>query len=224
MKRTFPALAALALLSMAQGARADFINGDFQTGSLTPWTVFTTANGTVGSPSVVSFDTTGSGASLAAQFNVGEASFDGTEQGGGIYQNVVLTAGLNTITGNFASFQPEPFQNSDAGTFSVLVDGVTEQSFALGTIDPSSTLRGSFDVNFTATAGSHQIEFLITRHFVGNFPSQTPNEYLDNLSVTPSVSTPEPATVTLLASGFLAAGGFHFVRRRRNAAVITSLS
>jgi hypothetical protein len=30
-----------------------------------------------------------------------------------------------------------------------------------------------------------------------------------------ATSTPEPASVTLLISGFLAAGGFHFVRRRR---------
>jgi hypothetical protein len=30
-------------------------------------------------------------------------------------------------------------------------------------------------------------------------------------------ATPEPSTITLLASGFLAAGGFYFVRRRRTA-------
>jgi hypothetical protein len=32
-----------------------------------------------------------------------------------------------------------------------------------------------------------------------------------------AVSAPEPASITLLASGILAAGGFHFVRRRRKA-------
>lgn len=38
-------------------------------------------------------------------------------------------------------------------------------------------------------------------------------------TATPNISTPEPAFITLLASGFLAAGGFHFVRRRRTAFV-----
>jgi hypothetical protein len=215
MQRSFSALAVLVLLSMAQGARADFINGDFQTGSLSPWTVFTTANGTVGSPTVVSFDTTGTGASLAAQFNVGESSFDGTSQGGGIFQDVTLAAGSQTIKGDFATNAPGS-ANADAGTFSVLVDGVTEQSVSLGSIGGGgSTLRGSFNVNVTTTAGSHEVEFLITRHFLGGF-SATPNEYLDNLSITGNSSTtPEPASITLLASAFLAAGGFHFVRRRR---------
>ena len=34
-------------------------------------------------------------------------------------------------------------------------------------------------------------------------------------SLTPEITTPEPTCVTLLASGFFAAGGFHFFRRRR---------
>jgi hypothetical protein len=34
-------------------------------------------------------------------------------------------------------------------------------------------------------------------------------------------STPEPASVTLLISGFLAAGGVHFVRRRRTGLLST---
>jgi len=36
-------------------------------------------------------------------------------------------------------------------------------------------------------------------------------------SLTPSITTPQPTSMTLLASGFLAAGGFHFVLRRRTA-------
>jgi hypothetical protein len=34
-------------------------------------------------------------------------------------------------------------------------------------------------------------------------------------SLTPSITTPQPTSMTLLTSGFLAAGGFHFIRRRR---------
>ncbi len=70
-------------------------NGDFQTGSLAPWTAFTTGNGTNGAgfPNVVSFDTTGSGASLAAQFQVGEVTFTGAQEGGGIFQSLTLAGG-----------------------------------------------------------------------------------------------------------------------------------
>src|SRR5215469_11867190 len=83
----------LGLLSN-NAARADEIsnlisNGNFATGDLTGWTPFVTANGTNGSglPVVVSFDTTGTGASNSAQFNVGEADFPvGVQQGGGISQ------------------------------------------------------------------------------------------------------------------------------------------
>ena len=65
-------------LLVPAAANADLIsNGDFSTG-LTGWTVFTTANGTTGAglPDVVSFNTTGSGASNSAQFNVGEVNLD----------------------------------------------------------------------------------------------------------------------------------------------------
>jgi hypothetical protein len=58
------------------------INGDFGTGNFTGWTLTTTsANGTFGpSPpflQVTSFNVTGSGATNAAQFQVGEVIFTG---------------------------------------------------------------------------------------------------------------------------------------------------
>jgi hypothetical protein len=39
-------------------------------------------------------------------------------------------------------------------------------------------------------------------------------------SLTPEITTPEPTCVTLLASGFFAAGAFHFVRRRRKSSPV----
>ena len=57
-----------------RSAQADFINGNFGTGDLTGWTVFTTPDGTNGVdpvtgaslPDVVSYNTTGSGATKTA--------------------------------------------------------------------------------------------------------------------------------------------------------------
>jgi fermentation-respiration switch protein FrsA (DUF1100 family) len=116
MKRSVLYLAALALMfGGVERANAGFINGNFGTGDLTGWTVFTTPNGTNGTlngvplPNVVSFDTTGTGATNSAQFEVGIFPFHPprTEQGGGLSQNVTLSAGSYIITGDFASYNPD---------------------------------------------------------------------------------------------------------------------
>ena len=69
-------VAALAVTLVASAAPVP--NGDFETGDLTGWTTFTTTNGTIGTPAVVPFDTTGSGASNAAEFNVGRPTTGST--------------------------------------------------------------------------------------------------------------------------------------------------
>src|SRR5271154_4151690 len=74
---------------LCRPALADTITkGNFDTGNLEGWTTFTTANGSVGAglPNVTPFNTTGSGISDAAHFNVGEVNFDFTQQGGGLFQ------------------------------------------------------------------------------------------------------------------------------------------
>jgi hypothetical protein len=69
-------------------------NGDFATGDFTGWTLFTTANGSLGEseglPAVTSFNVTGAGAQNAATFQVGEVVPGSGQQGGGITQTVTL--------------------------------------------------------------------------------------------------------------------------------------
>jgi hypothetical protein len=94
----------------ARDGPGGFINGDFATGDLTDWTAFTTANGTNGVdpvsgaplPDVVLFNTTGTGATNSAHFNVGHLS-GGDPEGGGISQSLTVSAGTYTLTGAFAS-------------------------------------------------------------------------------------------------------------------------
>ena len=94
-------------------------NGDFETGDLTGWTTFTTASGTIGTPAVVSFDTTGTGASNAAKFNVGQRRrLAGIPQGGGIYQSVNTAAGEFDVSADVAAHLGHPpSRNQSCGLF-----------------------------------------------------------------------------------------------------------
>ena len=76
--------------------------GDSRTRSLAPWTTFTTANGTIDGGDVQMFDTTGSGASYAAHFNVGEVNytpgdFEGWRRLAGVPTDEVLTRSRRTL-------------------------------------------------------------------------------------------------------------------------------
>ena len=204
----------------AQNAKATSVltNGDFETGDLTGWTPFVTSNGSNGAglPDVVSFNTTGSGASLAAHFNVGEVNFTMLPEGGGLSQTFILGApGVYSYFANIGSQDDANGINinSDAGTYSILIDGTTLASDSLGgfaTVNQIilATLSGTVSLS----AGPHTIEVLITRDFT-SLGAETPDEYVDNISL--SSTAPEPCTFALVA---LAIVGLAFYRQKLAAA------
>lgn len=203
-KATRLLLAAVLSFAFGSPANADVLNGRFDTGDLSGWTSFQTPTGTVsvGYPMVSLFDTTGAGQSNAATFYAGLASGQyGTAdyQGGGIYQDVLLQAGVVTINLDFAAFNPRQsgLSNAEGGRFRILLDGSELAAHTIGIIDPQETIRGSLaGTAFVASAGLHEVRIEVTRNYYAG-PNSTPAEYVDNISVS---QVPEPASVTLLGT------------------------
>ena len=188
------------------------VNGDFQTGGFSGWTLYTTPSGVAGLgfeglPAVAPFDTTGSGASLAAQFNVGQIDHFAsgtTQEGGGIFQNIVTGAGILALHADIATFfdcQGICSGNGDAGRYALMLDGIELTSTSLGDIGTPQILRSSLDASAGVGAGVHEIRIQITRGFQapgsigGSFEMA---ENVDNVSVTLS---PEPGSLVLLVLG-----------------------
>ena len=196
-------------------------NGNFATGDFTDWTLFTTANGSLGPdglPDVTSFDVTGSGPTSAAKFNVGQVNlqFEGPRAGGGIEQVVTANAGLYNFSANIAV--DTTFSNVDAGGFSVLVDGVSEASVNFGPVDfdppyDGPLLRSTLAFTTTLNAGPNEIEILINRDFQNSL--FTPDQYITNIALVPQdpPAIPEPATWSILG---VALAAMTFSRRPSN--------
>ena len=217
-------LATTAIILTIPGAFANLIsNGDFQTGDFTSWTQYTTGNGTIGGngsfglPAVVSYDTTGAGASLAAKLNVGAINACCNPEGGGIRQNF-NAPGTGTYS-FFAAIASENdangLINGDPGTFSFLVDGVligSQQLFGFSTAH--EIVRGTLSVTTSVSAGNHTLSVQVLRS-AGALGPSTPTQFLDNINVTQvSAATPEPGTLALLFGGFAALGLAKFRQKR----------
>jgi hypothetical protein len=126
-------------------------------------------------PDVISFDVTGSGATNAARFQVGQVRFSGfgVQEGGGLTQNVVTGTGTFMFTANVAAFwlaslagcnpgPPSFCSNGDAGTFSAILDGVTRATTSFGNITDQQTLRDV--LSFTPTCLLGRIIWKFSSH------------------------------------------------------------
>ncbi|WP_196519563.1 PEP-CTERM sorting domain-containing protein [Nostoc sp. WHI] len=211
------------LVAFQQVSASPLINGDFETGDLTGWTTFTTPNGTLGEgfPNVVSFDTDNDGiSSNSAQFRVGKINFVNNEyEGGGIFQNVNLSAGDLTISADIASFGGEIFNNASGGKFELLFDNVVLDTYDFLGIDANVGEFSFLSSLSNITAGLHEIRFLVTRPFLqGPTPTQyddTPTQYIDDIVIsgTATKSIPEPTLILgLLAIGAVSVSS---VRKRQ---------
>lgn len=196
---------------MAETTPAQLINGNFETGDLTGWTLFNTVGsntpyglerGGTALAQAVSFDTVGTGVpSYGAEFEVGETAGvvggGGLGQGAGIYQYVPLNAGQLNISVDIAATSPG--NNADAGTFELLLDGNLIASDALNSISVSQTFRSTLSYSGTVAAGTHQIAIDMRRGY-GMGYGNTPYQFLDNVVLT-GTAVPEPAETLFLFLG-----------------------
>ena len=196
-------------------AQAAVINGDFQTGSLSNWTTFTTVNGSLGAgrPVVSTFDVAGGGlSSSAAELSVGYATapcaYPGYDcplptEGGGIKQDVSFTGGLTSLQADFAvANDPSLYGgfNRDGGTFALLLDGQLLDHFSVGQIAAGTVQRGHLASNSFVSAGMHTLEILLTRQYAAE---SSLHQYVDNVSAS-AVPEPTSASLSILGLGMLA--------------------
>lgn len=206
-------------LAFFGSARASLVNGDFETGNLSGWSLFTTSNGTMGpSPlaQVTLFDVDGDSVlSHAASMSVGYAtapcsspgvSCPQPTEGGGLRQNVYFTGGLFSLSAQVAVQNTFLYggYNLDGGLFSFILDGTTLDTFSVGRIKAGSTQRGLLSYSGFIGEGFHTLDLLVTRNYAS---SQSLFQYVDNVS---AKEIPEPGTLLLVAIALLS---FPIIRR-----------
>ncbi len=215
--RVAMAAAALAVaMSMSAGA-STLNNGDFETGSLSGWTISGVQGGTQFA-GVAAFNTTGTGASNAARFNVGHPSSAaiGAEPGGiALSQSfVVAIAGLHSVSVDVAALGGPRSLNASGGIFRLLVGGMLVDMIDFGDIYPNAVERASLGGIVDLAKGSSEFTVEILRPYT--YSSGTPYQFVDNAVVIgPDVApVPLPASLPLLLVGL---GSMVALRRRGGA-------
>lgn len=170
-------------------------NGDFESGTLSDWTVFETLNGTLGGesfPRLVEFDVTGNGQmSKSAEFKVGQQQYQENGlslAGGGILTNLHLDAGTIAVTADIASSysspKPKDRRNLAGGLFELLMDGNVIASHNFGPIANKTIQRFHLEGRVAILEGMHEVRIRIQRPF-RSFPhDHAPRQYIDNIHLT----------------------------------------
>ena len=152
-----------------------FNNGNFETGTLSSWTVVNTSNG-VGAPGTTEkYDIDGpgpSGVTWVARFSVGQLVFtSGVQEGIEMTQSLNLTAGVKyTINYDWSTRRETGVTNAAGGVFNIIVGGTAIATFDSGTIggDPSNWFKyGNLSTTYTpAASGPVAVGARITRPFL----------------------------------------------------------
>lgn len=205
MKRYMPLvlLALFALVAAQAGATNLIQNGSFQNNDFSNWTIGTTSNGTWGTgfPVVAGWPL---GGMNAAQGEVGEVNFDGTQQGGTLTQTFQSTGGAATESLLWAA--TDPFGgNADGGQFTMILNGTIIAQIDSGGINQGQTLNGMLSASVPLLAGTNTLEIDVTRRFI-TLPNDTPFQFVTAIDVEGN-GVPEPGSLVLMGSGVLGLAG-----------------
>ncbi len=208
----FLTLTILGLFALSASAATGPTNGDFETGDLSGWEVFTTSNGTGSSPVVEQIDIANVGVTTnAVKLNVGQVVPDGggcgTDAacrnanfaifaGAGVRQSFDVGAGGEVVgvSANVAASAPASFDAQTGGLFELLVDDAVVDQVLFTSITSGTTRGDSLAANVPLSEGTHTVAVRVSRPWgTLGMDSSSPNQYIDEVfvGVTPP-PTPEP--------------------------------
>jgi hypothetical protein len=195
-------VALLAIFAAQAGATNLLVNGSFQSGDFSGWTIGNTSNGTWGQgfPLVTAWPF---GGMNAAQGEVGEVSFDGTYQGGTLSQTFYGGGGdTSTLSFDWAAMG-DGQTNHEGGLFELLLDGTVLAQHDVGAIGPDQLVSGTLSANFQLSVGTHTFEIAVLRPYLSIYQN-TPFQYVTNADVE---GIAEPGSLILMGSGVLGLAG-----------------
>ncbi len=202
--------------ALAGAAHAQFVNGNFETGNFTGWTLGLTSGGATAVQQVIDFDIDGPGPigiSKGAQFSAGRAAGVTTGEHG-----VTMTQVLNLVGGTQYTFEfdwaatrtPGQGNNAEGGIFALMVNGIEVNRSAAGATSAALPKYGHHVGLYTPAAnGAYTVGVWIIRPFTIPSPTApTLFQTVDNFTMNPPV--PEPASLAVLGLGAAA-----LLRRRK---------
>lgn len=203
----------VASAGLGRDAKADFTNGNFETGNFTGWTITPTTNGQSPTQTVLLWDIDFGGplpTSFVGRFSVGQVTFQsGVPAGIELTQSLNLMAGVTYTIGFDWSAHRDTTTggNAQGGIFDLIVNGNSIANAQAGSTSSTSPKWGNLTTTYTATfTGAHTIGARITRPFT--VPADL-WQSVDNFTLSSPI--PEPGAACVL--GVLVALGV--VSRRR---------
>jgi hypothetical protein len=165
---------------------------DFESGTLSGWTVFSTSNGTLGGqgfPTVALCDHGNPvSPSHCLQVQVGQLQYAPThevQQGGGIGLTTMTVSGLMQLSARVGVIyrSPDYKRNLNGGLFEWVVDGQVIADLDVGPVEDGGTVQHQFIGKVAVAAGRHTIQLRVTRPFQSGAGKPAPVQFVDDVMV-----------------------------------------